>query len=133
MRAWLRIIEVVMAAILLISFLHLAQSLAFYEPDVNRKLADLNVLSQQVLLTLDSTPIGESYLQEAVRASDYAMLNEKTAEIVPPTYLFAYSTDAVSAKLPAEPDIGHSSYLVSYLSGGEVKTKKVVLYVWRAI
>ena len=134
MRAWLRIFEVVLASLFLVTFLHFAQNLAFSQVDINQGIAETKVMSQQVLSVLDNIPSGsQSVLESAVANGNYEFLNRKTAEILPQSYKFAYRIGNHADPLPEISNVGYTSYFVTYKSGGSVVTKKIILYVWRAL
>lgn len=128
-KGWLRILEVVIAAMLFFGFVSLLQGITGVRPDIYEQTAELGLQAEQALLTLDSIPDGGStFLRQRLKHKEYSSLNSKTREILPEGFRFSYDVGSNHASLPSDATTASRTYLVNLGNGN---TEAVCLYIWR--
>ena len=129
-RAWLRIVEVAIAAALLLVFFAYISSLVSVQRPSFEETSTLSRTAQNALTVLDNTYEGQTTILRArVNDRDYAKLLDQTREIVPDEYRFRYIIgDEETGEIPPKTEVVHQTYFV-VLSSGETET--VRLYLWR--
>ena len=129
-RAWLRIVEVAIAAALLLVFFAYVSSLITVERPALEEISELSRTAQQTLFLLDNTDEGATtVLRARVGDSDFARLHDQTREIVPAQYRFRFIIgEEETGGIPPKTEVVHQTYFVVLPTG---ETETVRLYLWR--
>lgn len=131
-RAWLRIVEVVLAATLFMTYLGYVTSVASPKTNVYEKTIGLKKAGEDVLLLLDKLPDGNStFLRVQLANGNYSGIASETDSILPETYKFRYEIeDYENRGFPVQKEVVGTRYFVMVKNGTRADPIAVRLWMW---
>jgi len=131
-KAWLRIIEVVLAATIFLAFLSYVTSVTAPKTNVYEKTIGLKTAAEDVLVLLDNLPDGNStFLRVQLANGNYSGIVSETDSLLPETFRFRYRIgDYESRGPPVQKEVVGQQYFVTVNNGTVATPTAVKLWVW---
>jgi len=128
-RGWLRIVEVVLASALLLTYLGYVMGNIGVERAGLEEMSDAKEVAKNTLFLLDQKSIGSTtFLRARARDKNFESLRTETDAVIPAGYLFEYKIgDDWGGEIPTKSTIAHQTYFVVL---GDGTPEVVRLYVW---
>lgn len=121
MKGWLRILEAVIASVALLAFLFVFfQVPKSYDHGKN---AELTLVAEQTILVLDRD---NNFLRKAVQNGEFESIRERTREMLPSGYMFAYKVGGYEEEIPPGVSTVNVNYVLSFGDEFEI----VRFYIW---